>query len=149
MSKVVLSMGAFETLVKHLVSIEEEKSRIIDYYFPHSSIKREEFKRHFEEYIKKVDQLIKMSDKKQTACDKLPFVIIGSEVEVEELTEHKMYWFRLVNPFNEKIGIDDVSVLSPVGNSLILKRIGDEVAVNVPGGVFRYKIRSIKLGVKI
>ena len=89
--------------------------------------------------------MIRKCDKKQTACDNLPFIIIGSEVEVEELAEHKIYRFRLVNPFNENIGIDDVSFLSPVGNSLMLKRIDDEVTVNVPDGVFRYKIRSIKL----
>jgi len=145
MSKVVLSESAFETLIKHLVNIEEKKRNIIDYYFPHFSKEREEFEKYFEEYIRQIDQLIRKSVKGQTACDNLPFVTIGSEIKVEELTEHKIYMFRLVSPFDENIGMDDVSFLSPVGKSLLLKRIDDEVTVNVPDGIFNYKIKSIKL----
>jgi len=146
MSKVVLSKSAFETLVKHLVNIEEKKRDIIDYYFPHFSKEREDFERYFERYIIQIDQLIRrIVIKGQTQCDNLPFVTIGSEIEVEELTEQKMYKFRLVSPFNKNIKVDDVSFLSPVGKSLLLKKIGDEVMVNVPDGIFNYKIKSIKI----
>lgn len=37
------------------------------------------------------------------------------------------------------LGGGDISYISPVGKELLLKRVGDEVKVNVPAGVFRSK----------
>ncbi|MCR4419424.1 MAG: GreA/GreB family elongation factor [Clostridia bacterium] len=43
--------------------------------------------------------------------------------------------------FSRNVGGGDIS---PVGKALLLRRVGDEVTVNAPAGVFRYQIRSIR-----
>lgn len=39
----------------------------------------------------------------------------------------------------------DISYLSPVGKSLLLRKVGDVIEVKAPGGIFHYKIKSIRL----
>ncbi|WP_201764449.1 GreA/GreB family elongation factor [Thermacetogenium phaeum] len=38
----------------------------------------------------------------------------------------------------------DISYLSPVGKSLLMRKPGEKVMVKAPGGTFCYKIKSIK-----
>ncbi|QGP92215.1 Transcription elongation factor GreA [Neomoorella glycerini] len=145
MAKVTLSKATFENLVKHLVEVEEGKNKLVEQYFPEPSKERNEFVKLIEDYIKQIDQLIRNVNKSQTAGGQVPFVTIGSEVEVQDLDTQEVLKFCIVNPFHNSIGERDVSYISPVGKSLLLKKVGDEVEVNAPGGVFRYKIKSIQL----
>lgn len=145
MAKVTLSKATFENLVKHLVEVEEGKNKLLEQYFPEPSKERKEFEKLIEDYIRQIDQLIRNVDTSQTADSKVPFVTIGSEVEVQDLIDQEVYKYRIVSPFNSSVKEGDVSYLSPVGKSLLLKKVGDEVEVNAPGGVFRYKIKSIQL----
>lgn len=147
MTKFSLSKDVFEKLVKHLVEMEEGKNKLIDQYYPKLSKERNEFKKFIEDYIKLIDQLIRNIEKSQfnTADNRIPFVILGSEVEVQDLTDGKVFKYRMANPFCDSIKGEDVSCLSPVGKSLLLKKVGDEVGVKAPGGAFYYKIESIWL----
>lgn len=146
-TKVQLSRACFDSLVKHLVDIEEKKNSIIDEYFPEPSKKRDELKKLFDTYIKQVEQLITSVSKAGSSKNNyLPFVTIGSEVEVQNLDNNEVYKYRLVSPFqNDTDSFDGVSYLSPVGRALLLKKVNDEVVVNAPAGVFNYKIKSVKL----
>jgi len=143
--KVTLSKATFENLVKHLVEIEEGKNKLLEQYFPEPSKERNEFEKFIEDYIQQIEQLIRNANKSQTVDNKIPFVTIGSEVEVQDLSEQEVYKFRIVSPSYGSVREGDVSCLSPVGKSLLLKKVGDEVEVNAPGGVYRYKIKSIRL----
>ncbi len=147
MARVMLSPTTFENLVKHLIEVEEGKGKLIEQYFPKPSKERNEFEKLIEDYIKQIEQLIKDVNKSQSAGDKVPFVTIGSEVEVEDLSEQppNIFKYRIVSPFYDSVKEGTVSYLSPVGKALLLKRVGDEVEVKAPGGVFRYRIRSIRL----
>lgn len=145
MAKISMSQAVFESLVRHLAEAEENKSKFFDQYFPEPSRERNSFEDLFEEYIKQIETLVKNAEKNATADCNLPFVTIGSRVEVQDLTDQEVINYRIVNPQQLDISNGDVSCLSPVGKSLILKKIGDEVVVNAPGGAFRYKILSIQL----
>lgn len=145
MAKVTLSKATFENLVKHLVEIEEGKNKLIEQYFPEPSKERNEFERLINDYIRRIDQLIRNASTSPAADSKIPFVTIGSEVEVEDLADQKVFKYRIVSPFQGSVEEGDISYLSPVGKSLLSKKVGDEVEVNAPGGVFRYKIKSIQL----
>lgn len=145
MAMVSLSKSAFENLVQHLVSIEEGKDNIVNMYFSHPSKEREYFKNILVEYINKLDQLVKQVKIAETSVNSLPFVIIGSEVEVQDLDNQETFVFRLVGPTQGSTCEGDVSYLSPVGKSLLLKNKGDEVTVRAPGGLFHYKITSIRM----
>jgi len=144
MDKVRLSPVIFENLIKHLVNIEEEKEKLLEQYFPRPSKERSDLEKLFDNYIRQVEQLIKNAIKSETTNTNLPIVIFGSEVEVENLDTGEISRFRIVSPFDIDVESGDISYLSPMGRSLLLKRTGDEVTVHAPAGVFRYKIQSIK-----
>lgn len=134
----------FENLVKHLVEVEEQKEKLLEEYFPEPSKERDELKKLIANYIKNLESLIEESHKSAATNTSLPFVAIGSEVEIQDLSTQEVQRFRLVTPFSGEIGGNDVSYISPVGRALLLKRVGDEVTANVPAGILRYKINSIK-----
>ncbi|NPV28396.1 MAG: GreA/GreB family elongation factor [Firmicutes bacterium] len=139
-----VSKAFFENLVKHLVEVEEQKDKLLEEYFQEPSKERDELEKLIDNYIKHVESLLKKAHKSETASASLPFVTIGSEVEIQDLSTQEVHRFRLVAPFSTGVGGGDISYISPVGKALLLKRVGDEVTVNAPAGVFRYKIKSIK-----
>ncbi len=145
MAKALLSKTTFENLVKHLVDIEEGKNKLLEQYFSGLSKERHEFEKLFEDYIKHIGQLIENASVSQTEDSKVPFVTIGSEVEIQDLSCQEVFKYRIVHPLNDQIKGGDVSYLSPIGRSLLLKKLGDEVEVKAPGGVYNYRIKSIKL----
>lgn len=145
MDRVTLSESAFEKLVKHLVEIEESKKKLLEQYFATPSKERYEFKEAIEDYIKRIDQLLINANKSRTSGNEVPFVTIECEVELQDLSLHEVFKYRITNPLHERLGEGDISCLSPVGKSLLLKKVNDVIVVNAPGGVFRYKILSIQL----
>ncbi len=145
MAKVVLSQAVFENLIRHLLETEEGKSKFIDQYFPEPSKERDDFEDLLDKYLNQINNLVKNASKTDTSDYGIPFVTIGSHVEVQDLTDQEVFSYRIVNPSQDDIGAGDVSCLSPVGKSLLLKKAGDEVEVKAPGGLFRYKVKSIQL----
>lgn len=145
MVRVTLSEASFNSLIKHLVKVEEEKKELIEKYFLEPSKERNEFEKLIEDYIKHIEQLVRNAKKTQNLDNRLPFVTIGSEVEVLDLSCQEVFKYRIVNPFQSNIKEGDVSFLSPMGKSLLLKKVGDEIEVRAPGGVFFYKVKSIQL----
>ena len=70
-------------------------------------------------------------------------VSVGSRVEVldveyDETTKYIIVGSAEADPFDGKISNE-----SPVGSALIGGKTGDEVAVQVPDGIIKYKILSI------
>ncbi|HHW70789.1 MAG TPA: transcription elongation factor GreA [Clostridiales bacterium] len=61
------------------------------------------------------------------------------DVEFDEIIEYTIVGSAEANPSKNKISNE-----SPVGRALIGKRVDEEVAVNVPDGVIRFKILEIK-----
>ncbi len=145
MAKVSLSQNTFESLVKHLVEIEEKKKSLLEEFFPENPAERSEMELYIHNYIQQIDQLIKNTNKLQTTDNMIPFVTIGSEVELQDLSTQEVFKYHIVYPFSDNIKEEDVSFLSPVGKSLLLKKAGDIVEVTAPGGVFQYEIKSILL----
>ena len=147
MKKFAFSKSIFENLVKHLVEIEENKNELLETYFPESSRKRNEFLKILNNYLAQINTVIQNTSISENTNNDFPYVIIGSDVEVADLNDQKVYSFRIVSPFDvmESIESNDVSYLSPVGMSLLLKKVGTNVVISTPGGECRYKIQSIKL----
>ena len=121
MGRVSLSQAVFENLVQHLAEAEEGKNKIFDQYFPEPSKDRNDFADLYDAYIKQIHDLIKSADKSDGAGYEVPFVVIGSRVEVEDLTNREVISYHIVNPFQVNISRGDVSCLSPMGRSLLLK----------------------------
>jgi transcription elongation factor GreA len=143
--KFILSKPIFENLVLHLVNIENEKEELVMGLFPKPSMERIKFRRFWDDYITGIDFLIKyrvgVGEKSDSS---FPVIIVNCRTEVLDLKTKEPVSYRIVSPYdNMKTG--DVSFLSPIGRSLLLKEVGDEIAISTPEGKHKYKIQSIKL----
>ncbi|MGI6331379.1 MAG: GreA/GreB family elongation factor [Zhaonellaceae bacterium] len=138
-----MAKPTFESLVSHLVNLEDEKDQLIEELFPETTRERKQFAEFLDEYIAKVNHLIKntvTSDSEKS----FPFVTIGSKVKIKDLESGEKEELRLVNPIQTSVDDNAISYLSPVGKALILKKVGDIVEVTAPGGKFRYKVEAIE-----
>lgn len=147
MDRITLSVSVFETLVKHLVEIEEARNQLLEQYFPGPSKERYETESLLDTYIEHIDALIRHADQSQITGNTVPFVTIGSQVCVQDMTDGDTLAYRIVSPFNGQTraaqGI--ISYLSPIGRALLLKKVGDIAQITVPAGIIRYKILLIQI----
>lgn len=142
MAESVLLGEVKEALIAHLVEVEEQYDGFIDEFFPHPSPDRERIKGRVQEYIKKLEDLVQKADQIKDKGS-FPLVIIGSRVELEDLKTKEKLVFQLISPTGELPGENGISPLSPMGQALFLKELGDEIAVEAPGGTFHYRILAI------
>ncbi len=142
--KYLLSKSTFEILIKHLLDIEEGKTQILNEYFPEPTDERRDFEKLFDEYIMKVDTLVRNANVTEEEHDSFPFVVIGCCIEIENIENSETYEFRIVTPYEGSVEKGDISYLSPMGKALLLKDVGAQTMVDAPGGRYHYLIRSIK-----
>ncbi|HOV34789.1 MAG TPA: transcription elongation factor GreA [Candidatus Dojkabacteria bacterium] len=67
---------------------------------------------------------------------------IGDTVTLQkdgQILKYEIATEEEVNPLKGKI-----SYLSPIGKALMTKKIGEEVQISTPGGLVKYKIKSIE-----
>ena len=146
--KITLSKPVFENLLLHLVNMEHDKNKLVDEYFPGQTRERNRFMDLLDNYITKIDSLIRNNlSIGENSDNTLPFVVINSRVEVRDMKTNEVFYYRMVTPYNNK-EINDVSIFSPVGKSLLLKKVGDEVTINTPGGKLKYKIQTIRFDLR-
>ncbi|HHU81508.1 MAG TPA: GreA/GreB family elongation factor [Firmicutes bacterium] len=129
-------------LKEHLARMKKDRDLIIERYFPEDSEDRDEFEDFFNKYLRGVEKALK-SLAPGVPGKGFPLVVIGSEVNVEDLVDGDLFRFRIVLPFQGHNRIEDVTCLSPAGKALILKKPGEEVTVAAPAGTFRYRIKEI------
>ncbi len=73
--------------------------------------------------------------------DKIRF---GATVKLENLDNQKQVTYKIVSDFEANIDEGFISIVSPVGRTLIGKQVADEVEIKTPGGVINYEILEIK-----
>jgi transcription elongation factor GreA len=67
----------------------------------------------------------------------------ASFVTLENLNNGGEVTYQIVGPDESDISSGKISITSPLGNSLIGKRVDEEVEVKTPGGLKRYSILKI------
>lgn len=70
-------------------------------------------------------------------------VYILSTVEIVNLESKKTHSYKLVSETEADPRNGKISVKSPIGSSLIGKKVNEIVEVKVPAGVIKFKIKSI------
>ena len=70
-------------------------------------------------------------------------VYILSIVKLLDINKNKEIKYTLVSPEESNFEEGKISVTSPIGKSLLGKKVDDEVTVKVPAGVLKYKILDI------
>jgi transcription elongation factor GreA len=69
---------------------------------------------------------------------------VGSIVKVKDLETADEWEYSIVGPIEADPADDKISNESPVGEALIDRQTGEVVEVEIPAGVARYKIISIR-----
>lgn len=69
---------------------------------------------------------------------------LGSTVVLQDLNEHKEITYELVFADDADAARGLISVTSPIGRGLLGKQEGDEISVQVPSGVRRFEIVSLR-----
>lgn len=70
--------------------------------------------------------------------------IFGTTVTVEDIDTGEERQFTMLGPDEADYANGSISILSPVGQALLGKEIGDEIAVNAPRGRINYEIVNIQ-----
>ena len=71
---------------------------------------------------------------------------IGAKVSIQDLATKKKDEFLLVGEGETREDVDTVSVMSPLGQALIGKKVGEVAEFTAPRGQTRYKIVAFKFG---
>lgn len=69
-------------------------------------------------------------------------VIMGTKVKVED-PDGEIECFHIVSDMDAGLSDEKVSINSPIGKTLIGKKIGDTVSIKIPKGILNYKILDI------
>jgi transcription elongation factor GreA len=70
----------------------------------------------------------------------------GANVEVENLDTGHCSIYQLVGPYEADAMSGRISIDSPMGRSLLGRRVGEEVTVYAPAGIRAYRILAIFVG---
>jgi transcription elongation factor GreA len=78
--------------------------------------------------------------------DKIPTdrAAYGSRVILYDYDNEKEIEYRLVTPEESDIAKGLISITSPIGRSLVGKRVGDGIEIVTPSGRKDYELRSLK-----
>jgi transcription elongation factor GreB len=73
-------------------------------------------------------------------------IYFGAWVQLE--TDRALRWYRLVGPDEFDMAEDYVSMDSPLGRSLLGKRLDDEISVPLPGGAATVTVVAVSYGLR-
>lgn len=81
-------------------------------------------------------------------CTEVPTekVVFGTVVSLVDLDTDEEVSYQLLGPEEADVKKGSISVLSPLGRSIIGKEVGDEVVTKTPGGSREFEIVDINLG---
>ncbi len=72
-------------------------------------------------------------------------IYFGAWVQLES-ADGELRWYRVVGPDEFDMASDYISMDSPLGSSLLGKRLDDEVTVALPAGMHTFSVVSIRYG---
>ena len=147
-NRISISQIVFSELSRHVNEFQKYQNSILDDSSLIPVLERKKYQQSFTDYIDYLTDLLDKAHINDSSENSLPCVTIGSVVELVNLqnkrTNKIMVTFPLPNP-PDSGKIMQTSFNSPIGQALFLKKPGDIVEVNAPGGVFNYEIKSIVL----
>jgi len=74
---------------------------------------------------------------------KTDVVVFGTVVKLLDLDTEEEVTYQLLGPEEADVKKGSISVLAPIGRSMLAKEVGDEVAVVTPGGTREFEVVSI------
>lgn len=145
MNQAKIELLSPDVLVEQLVAIEENRYFWLDEQVPLPSRERDELNELLDSYIEALLSLIRESRRNQQFSSQLPYVIMNSQVEIELLNRQQRQTYRILPFYEDRGSAGDISILSPMGRSLLLQENGTRVSVPAPGGELLLRICSISM----
>lgn len=143
----VLSKRVLENLRKHLSEFKKGgKKQLLDaLLLPAAEMKQVE--ELFERYEQQLLDLVQCAAVDDDRGDTLPFVTIGSEVDLQDHQNKKFRCVQITVPGQNGTSCKKprATCLSPMGRALFLRSPGDEIEVEAPSGKLHYTVQSITL----
>lgn len=134
-----------EVLAENINRINNEKEALFKEYFSENVEESIEFNYLASDYIETIKKYMKKSKNEIIEKNEFPFAILWSIVEVQDMGDMEIYRFFIIPPYSKSddIDIDCVSMMSPLGKALLLKKPGQDITVEVPQGIHNYKIKRV------
>ncbi|NLV21728.1 MAG: GreA/GreB family elongation factor [Syntrophomonadaceae bacterium] len=148
--KITISKIVFDKLSKHIEDFSSFQNTLLNDNELVPTAERKLYQDIFMQYCQHIQRLLKEAKINNSDDNSLPCVTLGSVVELENLENKRinkiMVTFPNANqPVDTRKKIAQTSYNSPVGRALFLKKPGDTVEVNAPGGTFQYRIKTVDL----
>lgn len=70
-------------------------------------------------------------------------VVVFSNVKIKHLGNKKEFTYKLVSEAESNLKEKKISVNSPIGDSLLGKKVGEVAEVETPGGIIKFEILDI------
>jgi transcription elongation factor GreA len=71
-------------------------------------------------------------------------VVFGTVVHLLDMATEEEISYQLLGPEESDVKSGSISVLSPLGQSILGKRVGDEVVAKTPGGTREFEVIQIE-----
>jgi len=101
---------------------------------------------NLDQMINDLESQLSMAEIIDPSTFKMDTVAIGAKVSIQDLGTKKKDEFLLVGEGETREDVDTVSVMSPLGQALIGKKVGEVAEFQAPRGLTRYKITAFKFG---
>jgi hypothetical protein len=134
---------AYEKLLAHLVQVEDNCSQWLHDQFPLLTPQREQTVRLLDCYVKQLQSFLADAMSCDCASNELPFVVMGSRVRVVNSVSGKIQEFEILPFYEERVNNNHISILSPLGNALLLKAKGSQVTIKAPRGDINCQVLAI------
>ena len=97
-----------------------------------------------EDKIRELEDKIHRAELLQTSPGDSAHIIFGAVVSVKDLSNSKVAQYTLVGPEDVDVTSGKISSVSPIGKSLMGKKPGDVVEVQIPKGLLKLQILDYK-----
>jgi hypothetical protein len=151
----IISREVFDYLLDHMLDIHRKKISIISPYTQDydSYMTKLNF---LNSYIRGIESFLE-SASVESGKNELPFVILGSIVEVRQTGTNKSFRIRIMLPKETALpdsGSDQIhTCFSDLGHAMLLKRVGDQIEAvpHIPNYLITNILadRSVKSGKRI
>ncbi len=135
-----------DMLTAHLGKVESIRNHVLKEYYEEHTVERDDFENMVDQYTNNIKKFMNIQSS-AVKEEQWPLVLIGSIVEVQDMDYAEIERLKIVPPFYEERegNLDCASCLSPVGNALLFKKIGDKITVKTPIGESNLMVKSIEL----
>lgn len=134
----------YKNLLRHVVTSVESRTQWVHDHFPQLSPEREQLIDLMDRYLEEMDTFLHDVGQTEEGNSDLPFVMMGCEVEVVNLENQRKQVFTILPFYEERVKNHHISILSPMGKSLLLEKKGSVVTINAPRGDINWEIINIK-----